>query len=136
MNTGIGTCFATPSDYNAYRKAKAEGKTDEEAFAMGDNCIGCWGDRTNGSQAICALPPETMAETWGSLASAKHKPVLVTYNGKSFECIVGDVMPHRANITNGAIIDMNPALCAGLGLPDENVSVIVTWGQVQKAETV
>jgi len=46
------------------------------------------------------------------------------------------VMPHRANITNGAIIDMNPALCAGLGLPDENVSVIVTWGQVQKAETV
>ena len=135
MKTGLATCFATPSDWAAYVKAKAEGKSENEALALGDNCVGCWGDRTNGSQAYCAIPPEHMIQVWGSKAAAKHQRVLVTHGNKSCECLVGDVMPPLDKIENGAILDMNPALCRGLGLPVENVSVTVTWGRILDSQT-
>jgi hypothetical protein len=109
--------FADPKDVAAFKRCKADGGSDQECFRQGDNAIGCWGDSTaEGSGPSCALPPEDMIEKWGSEAAAKHKPVDVTANGITTHCILKDSMPHRANITNGAGIDLNPDAVRALGL--------------------
>lgn len=109
------TSFADPADIAAFRRCKAQGKSDEECFKVGDNGIGCWGDDVTGPEPACALPPEDMMERWGSVNAAKHKPVLVRGAGQTVTCILKDRMPHRAHIKNGAGIDLNPAAVAALG---------------------
>lgn len=105
----VASSFADPADIRAFRRCKALGKSDAQCFRVGDNGIGCWADDVSeGSGPSCALPPEDMEEKFGSVASAKHAKVIVTLNGKIIECILKDRMPHRANITNGAGIDLNP----------------------------
>lgn len=131
----IASEFATDEDLRAYQKAKAEGKSDEEAFAVGDNCIGCWGDRTNGTIPMCALPPETMVETWGSVANAKHQHILVSYKTSNCVCLVADRMPHLTDITNGAGVDLNPAAVQVIGLPYGAMEQ-VTWDRVEPATPV
>ncbi len=109
--------FADPRDVLAFRKCKAKGLSDKICFRVGDNGIGCWGDDTSqGSGPSCALPPEKMIERWGSTTAAKHRPVHVSADGKAVVCVLKDVMPHEANIRNGAGIDLNPDACAALGL--------------------
>lgn len=130
--------FATQSDLDAYNKAKKEGKTDEQAFAVGDNCIGFRGDPTGlGTPPCCALPPETMISTWGSENAAYKKQVLVTNiaNGLTCICTVLDVMPHIAYIHNGARIDLNEAAVHALRLPYGAMKK-VSWGPVAVAEPV
>ena len=131
--TVIASEFATASDLADYNRAIAEGKTQEEALAVGDNCIGCWGDHTSTPTPMCALPPEVMEQTWGYPwnVTAKHKQVIVSNpaNAKSVTATVADVMPHLANIHNGAGMDANPALCSALGLP-YGAMVPVVWKPV------
>lgn len=121
--------FADPADVAAYKRAKAKGMTDQQAFRYGDNAIGCWGDDTSeGSGPSCAIPPEDMAERWGSVAKAKHKPVLVTANGKSVRCVLKDRMPKRSNIRNGAGIDLNPDAVTAIGLrPPIKIPAVWQW---------
>ena len=40
------TSFADPADVAAFKRCKAQGKSDHECFAVGDNGIGSWGDPT------------------------------------------------------------------------------------------
>ena len=109
----LASTFADPADVEAYKRALAEGKTEEEALAIGDNAIGCWDNPTGvGSGPQCALPPED----WEHLAKPHGTAVLVRIGGKSALAKLGDTMPHKANIKNGAGIDMNPDLCAKLGV--------------------
>lgn len=105
--------FADPADYRAWERCKAEGKSDQECFEVGDNCIGKWGDSTKeGTGPSCALPPED----WEPLGSSAHlAKILVTGNGRSVVCELKDTMPHRANITNGCGLDLNPDAVAALG---------------------
>lgn len=122
--------FADPADVAAFRKCKATGRSDEECFKVGDNGIGCWGDDTTGVTPMCALPPEDMEERWGATTAAKHKHVLVQVcsTGRTVTCVLGDRMPRRAKITNGAGIDLNPAACEQLGLkPPMMVDVVWSW---------
>lgn len=79
---------------------------------------------------MCALPPDDMIEKWGSVINSKHRKVIVTIAGKSANCIVGDRMPYKKNIHNGAGIDMNPALCAALGVkPPVMIQASWKWGE-------
>jgi hypothetical protein len=110
------TSFADPGDVIAYRRAIDAGRSEEQALSEGDNGVGCWGDDMTADQPYCALPPEDMIEKWGSVEAAKHKPVAVYTNGRHIVCQLGDRMPHRAHIHNGAGIDLNPAACKALGL--------------------
>ena len=112
----IASSFADLADVEAFKKAKAKGLTDQEAFKVGDNGVGAWGDFTAQEDTpMCALPPEDWLEKWGSSASARGKKVLVTYKDKSVVGELGDTMPHKANIKNGAGIDLNPAFAKALG---------------------
>lgn len=129
IHTVKATSFADPKDVEAFQRAKERGLSDREAFKFGDNGIGFWGDNT--AQLVhpmVALPPETLIETWGSVNNAEHKIIQVcnAINGKCSNATVADTMPHRSNITNGAGLDMNPALCKLLGLVPP-VSHQVTW---------
>lgn len=129
IHQGKASSFADPSDINAFRRCKALGKSDQECFKVGDNGIGCYGDEVSeGSGPSCALPPEDSEERWGSVAKAKHKPVKVSANGKTVICILKDRMPHKKNIKNGAIIDLNPDAARALGLkPPFMVTASWNW---------
>ena len=111
----MASSFADPADVSAFKKCKALGNSDQECFKIGDNGIGKWGDDcTEGSGPKCALPPEDWIAKWG--VNARHAKVLVTVGDKSVVCQMDDTMPHKANITNGAGIDLNPDACHALGV--------------------
>jgi len=117
VHHGLASSFADPADVRAFKRCKAEGKSDAECFRVGDNGVGAWGDDcSEGSGPSCALPPDDMIEKWGSVNAARHKPVNVKANGQSVVAITKDRMPWKKNITNKAIIDLNPDAVASLGL--------------------
>ncbi len=130
MNT-LASSFADPADVRRFTAAKAKGMTDKQAFAVGDNGVGCFGDFT--AQLVtpmCALPPDDMIAKFGSVAKAKHARVLVESreNGLHVVCIVADRMPWKKNIKNGCGIDLNPAACKALRLkPPVKHPVKWTW---------
>jgi len=110
MPVVTASSFADPNDVVAYNDAKARGCSEEEALRFGDNGKGKWGDDTSlFNKLMCALPPEDLEEKWGNVDAARGKKVSVTYKGKTVICELRDTMPHKANITNGAGIDLNPA---------------------------
>jgi len=114
---GKASSFADPADVKAFLDCKAEGKTDEECFKVGDNGIGFWGDSTRqGTGPSCAVPPEKMIERWGGVDHSRFRMIQVDANGESAIVVLKDTMPHEANITNGAVIDLNPDACKALGL--------------------
>ena len=115
--------FADPLDIAAFRKCKAQGHSDKFCFAYGDNGIGRWGDDTTTEVPMCALPPED----WQSLGdAARGAKVLVKANGKEVVCELRDTMPHRANIKNGAGIDLNFSAVKTLGL-QVPLMISATW---------
>lgn len=118
MTRCLASSFANLADLVAFQKAKKQGLSDKQAFAKGDNGIGCWGDLTAQDHTpMCAIPPEDMVTFFGSQAKAKHKPVIVRLDvNRVVRCIIADVMPKKKNITNGCGIDLNPAALKALGL--------------------
>lgn len=117
--------FADPADVRAFDRCKAQGNSDQFCFSKGDNAIGKWGDSTaQGSGPSVALPPEDWQQFGGT---ARRKKVLVTYKDKSVVAELKDTMPHKANITNGAGIDINPDASDALGLTPPFLVDGVTW---------
>ena len=117
MPTVIASSFADPDDLKAYKDAIARGLSEEEALKLGDNGKGAWGDDTTSlSIPMCALPPEDWELKWGEGSAARGKKVSVTYKGKTVIGELRDTMPHKANITNGAGIDLNPGFAKAFGL--------------------
>lgn len=109
---GKASSFADPADVRAFKRCKAQGKSDQECFKVGDNGIGKWGMDTTLPHPMVALPPED----WQHLPRPQGAFVIVEANGQTVRATLQDTMPRKANIKNGAIIDLNPAACAALGL--------------------
>ena len=115
--------FADPADVRAFKRCKDKGGTDQECFKVGDNAVGAWGESTaEGTGPCVALPPED----WSIMPDFRSKQVEVQYGEKSVLAKLKDTMPHRANIKNGAGIDMNPDTCRALGL-EPPVMAKVKW---------
>lgn len=108
---GKASSFADPADVRAFKRCKAQGKSDQECFRVGDNGIGKWGTDTTLPRPMCALP----REDWAHLPSPAGTIVLVEIGDTLIRAELQDTMPAKANIKNGAIIDLNPAACAALG---------------------
>lgn len=120
--------FADPKDVEAYKKAIAQGKSEAEALKVGDNGIGKWGDNTaTDAVPMCALPPEDWLAKWGSSAKARGKKVAVTYKGKTVIGELRDTMPHKAKITNGAGIDLNPGFAKAFNVTPPFMLKNVQW---------
>lgn len=127
IHRGKASSFADPADVRAFKRCKERGGSDDQCFKVGDNGEGCWKDDTSeGSGPSCAVPPDDMIQKWGSVLAAKHKLVEVTANDKTVTCVLKDRMPWKKNITNGAIIDLNPDTCRALGL-EPPIMVSATW---------
>lgn len=108
MKAGKASSFADVKDVQAFRRAKARGLSDLEAFKFGDNGIGCFGDDLTSPIPYVAVSPNAMIAKFGSVKNAKHKPLLLTISGVTHRCFVGDRMPWEKNIKNGAVIDLAP----------------------------
>lgn len=121
------TSFADPADVAAFRRCINAGNSERECFRVGDNGIGLWGDDTTADRPMCALPREDWEERWGD--NARGKIVRVERDGRTVDCELRDTMPRRANIHNGAGIDLNPAACAALGLRPP-LFATVSWAWV------
>lgn len=121
----IASDFADPADLAEYKRAKAEGKSEQEALAVGDNCVGRWGDFTGDPDGVpmCALPPEEW-EQFGS--SARGKKLSVTHKSVTVIGELRDTMPKLEDIKNGAGIDLNPAFLKQFGL-NSPIMEPVTW---------
>jgi hypothetical protein len=99
-------------------------EAERAAFKYGDNGIGFWGhDTAQLHTPMVALPPEV----WRAAGKRGGDPVMLEFNGRLCRAILGDTMPHLANITNGAGIDLNPAACADLGLMPPVMQQGVKW---------
>lgn len=125
----LASNFASLADVRAYNRAKAKGMTDQQAFAVGDNGIGCWGDLTAQEHTpMCALPPDDMQDKFGDWKKAKHQKirVQVVATKKVAICVLADRMPWKKNIKNGCGIDLNPAAMTALGLKN-NAQVDWSW---------
>lgn len=114
--------FADPADVRRFRACKATGKTDMQCFAVGDNGVGKWGDDTTVNRPMVALPPED----WQHLKNPRGARVEVVANGRTVICELRDTMPRRANIKNGAGIDLNEAACRAIGLKPP-IMTKATW---------
>lgn len=121
----MASSFADPADVAAYKKAKAQGKTDNEARAVGDNGVGCWGDSTvAGTGPACALHKSLIESRWGKSwkKTGKHKTVRVRYGNSEIVCALKDICGMRDRI------DLNPDAVAAIGLtPPILVTVYWEW---------
>jgi len=126
VHSVVASSFADPDDVDAFKACKAKGGSDNYCFGLGDNGIGFMGDDCTGPTPMCALPFEDWMEKWGSPENARLKPVVVTANGKTVTCLMGDTMPKRAKIKNGAGIDLSPAAVAAVGLKPP-IMAPATW---------
>lgn len=115
--------FADPADVEAYKRAKAQGMTDIEAFSRGDNGIGQFGKITAQDQIpMIAVHHDAMVARWGSVNNSAHKPVTVTANGQTISATVED------RISEPGRIDLNPACARLLGLhPPFVVPCVWSW---------
>lgn len=115
--------FADPDDIAAFRRCKAQGKSDKQCFAVGDNAIGCWGDSTaEGTGPSCALHKSLIAAKWGEpwKKKGRHKKVLVRYGHFEVTCELKDICGVRDRI------DLNPDAVAAIGLKPP-ILVTVHW---------
>ncbi len=116
--------FADSADVDAFKRCKAQGKTDAQCFRVGDNGIGKWGHFTaQESSPMCALP----YEVWREAGKKGGAVVVVRYRGREVVGILGDTMPRLANIRNGAGIDLNPAFAKRLGINPPFLVSGVEW---------
>lgn len=126
---GKATSFADPADIAAFKKCKAQGKSDQECFKVGDNGIGYTGlDVTTTVIPYVAVQPDYMIAKWGDVNKAAGKGVIVTIGKQTHTCIVGDRMPWVKNTKNGAVIDLAPGAQKLFGLkPPFSVDAEWRW---------
>jgi hypothetical protein len=109
LHIGKASSFADLRDVEAFRRCKETGKSDKECFRVGDNGVGCFGDDvTRIDIPYVAVPPEDMEARWGSVSAAKGRHINLTIGDNTRLVFVGDRMPAKRFITNGAVIDLAP----------------------------
>ena len=124
--TATASSFADPADVEAFKKCKAQGKSDQTCFAVGDNGVGQFGKITAQTHTpMVALHKSDMIAKWGSVNAAAHRMVRVSFNGKSVVAAVED----RLGVAGR--IDLNPAAAKALGLKPPFLQKGVLWGWVQ-----
>jgi hypothetical protein len=123
--SAIASSFADPADVVAFKKCKAQGKSDNECFKVGDNGIGQFGKITAQTQiAMVAIHASDMIARWGSVTASAHRLVTVTINGKTIQASVED----RLGVAGR--IDLNPAAAKQLGLTPPFLVKNCTWNWV------
>lgn len=113
IHEGIATTFADPADIRAFKRCKAQGKTDQQCFKVGDNGIGCWGDDCTAWKPYVAVSPDY----WKQLKNPRGAKVKVWHGAVFITAELRDTLPAVKNVTNGAVIDLNACAAEALGIP-------------------
>jgi hypothetical protein len=123
--TATASSFADPADVVAFNRCKAQGKSDQQCFKVGDNGIGQFGKITAQNHTpMVALHASDMIARWGSVLAAAHRAVTVTVNGKTVQATVED----RLGVAGR--IDLNPATAKALGLTPPFLVKNCVWNWV------
>ena len=114
---GYATSYGDALDMQMYRQALisflklgyTQAQAEAKARAVGDPGLG-WmdNDLSDLKTPWVALPYEDWQAKFKTKSKAHKAKVRVTCNGVTFIGILGDTMPHKANIKNGAVIDLAP----------------------------
>ena len=121
---GLASSFADHQDNLVYQRAlithlrggASQELAEARARKVGDPGVGWVDNDLHDGQPWIALPYEDWQTKWGTKRKAHRKPVLVMIKGKTVRCLLGDTMPHKANIRNGAVIDLAPGAQEAFGL--------------------
>jgi|SRR5215471_4608367 len=121
--SATASSFADPADVTAFQKCKAQGKTDQQCFKVGDNGVGQFGKITAQDHTpMVAVHADDMKARWGSVNAAAHRAVSVTVSGKTVQATVEDRIGVKGRI------DLNPAAAKALGLtPPFLVPCVWNW---------
>ena len=119
--------FADQADVVAYKQCLKSGQTAKQCFAVGDNGVGLWGDDTTVDKPLCALPPDDWLAKWNTGLIARGKRIELSLNHRKVVCELRDTMPAKANIKNGAGIDLNPGAAKALGLRPPFMQPNISW---------
>lgn len=129
----IASSFADLEDLRKFKECIAKGKTEKQCIKVGDNGIGFTGLAcASDKRCYCALPPDDWKPKWGSKSKASGKEVAVTFKGKRVVGKLGDTMPAKTNITNGAGIDLNPGFAKAFGEKPPFMLKNVEWEWVDE----
>lgn len=99
---------------------------------------GCWGDKWDVENPVCALPYEDWSNKFSQGSKARGAKVKVTVENKALKkgeqpksiiCELRDSLPHRSNC-KGVGIALNPAAIKQLAIQDVR-SCRVTWEFVE-----
>lgn len=125
MIKGKASSYGDAEDMRAYQKAliaflkagKRQADAEAAARKVGDPGIG-WADNVLSDASVpwVALPYEDWQGKYGTKRRAHGAKVRVKIRDKSVVCVLGDTMPHKANIKNGAVIDLAPGAQLAFGL--------------------
>lgn len=136
---GKASSYGDTKDQLAYQRAliahlrsgASQARAEALARKVGDPGIG-WSDNTLSDLTVpwVALRYEDWQERWGSKGKAHKKKVLVTINGKTVTCYLGDTMPHKSEMKTKAVVDLAPGAQAAFGLKAPFlVDAEWTWGE-------
>lgn len=107
----IASSFADPKDVEDFKKAKAKGMTDQEAFKYGDNGCGQFGQVTAQEHTpMVAIHKNDMIRRWGSVEASAHRWVAVRLEGRSVHATCEDRLGVEGRI------DLNPACAKQLNI--------------------
>ena len=125
MITGKASSYGDAKDMADYQRAlisflragDPQKVAEAKARKVGDPGIG-WCDHalSNPAEPWVALPYEDWQAKFKTKSKAHKAKVAVTIKGKTVICWLGDTMPHKANIKNGAVIDLAPGAQAAFSL--------------------
>ena len=108
------TSFADVADLRAYNNALDQGKTPQEALAVGDNGVGAWGKSTVAGTGPCFATSHEDGAGRGKFAT-------LYVEGKNVLAECRDIGPP-------GVIDLNPDACSALGLtPPVLTSGSLSW---------
>jgi len=141
MIKGLASSFADAKDIAAYRNAVvtflqagfSQHDAEQKALAVGDPGKGWMDNDLSNDTPWVALPVEDWKAKFGpnnAKSKAHRAKVNVTINGKTVTCILGDTMPHKEDIHNGAVVDLAPGAQKAFNLkPPFMVPCMWEWAQ-------
>lgn len=131
---GIATTFATPGDIEAYREAKARGKTEEQALLVGDNGIGSaeLGNIATPKVYGVAVPESKLTEIFGYDPAAWRKArAVITTDKHDIVVPIVDLGPGEKAKSRGVVTDYTDLLGKALGakgFDSTNLTIIKNAG--------
>jgi hypothetical protein len=119
--SGYATNFADQKDLLRYQKAKAAGKSERQALAVGDNGIGApsLGTVSTPNSYGVAVPTSFLRQHFGNDPAAwRTARAQVTYGDTTIQVPYVDVGPGKKQQSKGVITDLTYPLSQGLGTGD------------------